>query len=171
MPASLVSLAASSSPQRHWKVTVFADETGQQTTSAAAAAVLVSVRCRTGRENHSLALTTYERLRDLSRDLETGVSMIEIRQFARTGQIRIPVWAKNLGACRIPALIWAIDPIARERFGEPPLPSSCTGSARTFTSGYALTVPLIDTTIYLDYLTNRFCKSRRRNPSVTDEYG
>jgi len=156
--------------EREWNVTIFADETGQQTTSAAAAAVWFPYDAEPAEKIIPWALTTYERLRDLSREPKTGVSMIEIRQFTRTGAISIPDWAKNLGACRISTQAGAIDlplqpEVARnrqfgsDRFGEPPLPSPSASPARTFASGYALTVPLIDTTIYLDYLTDWFGKA------------
>lgn len=156
--------------ESEWNVTIFADEAGQQTTSAAAAAVWFPYDAEPAEKIIPWALTTYERLRDLSRDPQTGVSMIEIRQFTRTGAISIPDWAKGLGACRIPAQVGAIDLPLRpgaarkrqsssDRFGEPPLPSPSASPARTFASGYALTVPLTDTTIYLDYLTDRFRKA------------
>ncbi len=138
--------------EREWKVTILADETGQQTTSAAAAAVWFPYDAEPAEKIIPWALTTYERLRDLSRDPQTGVSMIEIRQFTRIGAIPIPGWAKNLGACRIPTEVGAIDPIARGHSRDTKVPP-------TFASGYALTVPLTDTTIYLDYLTDRFRKA------------
>jgi len=138
--------------EREWKVTILADETGQQTTSAAAAAVWFPYDAEPAEKIIPWALTTYERLRDLSRDPQTGVSMIEIRQFTRIGEIPIPDWAKNLGACRIPTEVGAIDPIARGHSRDTKVPP-------TFASGYALTVPLTDTTIYLDYLTDRFRKA------------
>src|SRR5215471_5063905 len=143
--------------EREWRVTIFADETGQRTTSAAAAAVWFPYDAQPAEKIIPWALTTYERLCNLARDPQTGVSMIEIRQFTRTGEILIPDWAKNLGAYRIK--VRASDSIARQRqsssdrFGEPPLPPSSASSvedspwrARTFSSGYALTVPLTDTT-------------------------
>jgi len=142
--------------ERQWKVTIFADETGQQTTSAAAAAVWFPYDAEPAERIIPWALTTYERLRDLSRDPQTGVSMIEIRQFTRTGAIPIPNWAKNLGAHSL-SEVGAIDPIGRsDRFSEPSLPSFSATPAPTFASGYALTVPLTDTAIYLDYLADRF---------------
>jgi D-amino-acid oxidase len=151
--------------EREWNVTILADETGQRATSAAAAAVWFPYDAEPAEKIIPWALTTYQRLRELARDARTGVSMIEIRQFTRTGAIPIPDWAKNLGACRIPSQVGAIDSIARQRqsasdrFGEPPLPCTSASPARTFASGYALTVPLTDTTIYLDYLTDRFRKA------------
>ena len=143
--------------ERQWKVSIFADETGQQTTSAAAAAVWFPYDAEPAEKIIPWALTTHERLRNLSRDPRTGVSMIEIRQFTRTGEIPIPDWARNLGAHSI-SEGGAIDRL-------PLRPGVAHGRSRDtrvppiFTSGYALTVPLIDTSIYLDYLTDRFCKA------------
>jgi D-amino-acid oxidase len=134
--------------ERAWNVTIFADETGQRTTSAVAAAVWFPYDAQPAEKIIPWALTTYERLCNLSRDPQTGVSMIEIRQFTRTGEILIPDWAKNLGAHHIK--VGAIDSIARKR---------SPWRDRTFSSGYALTVPLTDTTVYLDYLTDRFRRS------------
>jgi D-amino-acid oxidase len=124
-----------------WDVTIFADETGQQTTSGAAAAVWFPYDAEPADKVILWSLITYDRLRDLARDSRSGVSMLELRQFPRIGEIPIPDWAKNLGARRLPPQVGAIDPIAR---------------ASGFTSGFALTVPLIDATIYLDYLADRF---------------
>jgi D-amino-acid oxidase len=127
--------------EHEWNVTIFADETGQQTTSAAAAAVWFPYDAEPAEKIIPWSLASYENFRELARDSQSGVSMIELRQFTRTGEIPIPDWAKNLGARRLPPQVGAIDSIAR---------------ASGFTSGFALTVPLIDTTIYLDYLANRF---------------
>ncbi len=63
--------------------------------------------------------------------------MIELRQFSRTGEIQIPDWAIPLGAQAV-------------------IPSEVEGSLESFSSGFSLRVPLMDTTIYLDYLANRF---------------
>lgn len=135
--------------ERGSNVTIFADETGQQTTSAAAAAVWFPYDAEPADKIIPWALTTFGRLRDLSHDSKTGVSMIEIRQFVRTGEIAIPGWATELGAqLVIPG------EVERSR-GE----TRSAAVSSTFASGYALTVPLTDTTIYLDYLTDRFRKS------------
>ena len=40
--------------EREWDVTIFADETGQKTTSGRGRGSLVSVRRRAGRQSHSL---------------------------------------------------------------------------------------------------------------------
>jgi D-amino-acid oxidase len=86
-----------------------------------------------------LALETYQVLLDLARFPESGVSIIESRQFLRTGEIEIPEWAIPLGASVIP--------------------SEVQGSLEPFKSGFSLRVPLMDTTIYLDYLAARFRKA------------
>jgi D-amino-acid oxidase len=86
-----------------------------------------------------LALETCQALFDLARFPESGVSMIESRQFLRTGEIEIPDWAIPLGASVIP--------------------SEVEGSLESFASGFSLRVPLTDTTIYLDYLAVRFRKA------------
>src|SRR5207249_9411155 len=114
-----------------WNMTIFADETGQQTTSAAAAAVWFPYDAEPTDKVIPWALTTYERLRELARDSKSGVSIIELRQFTRAGEIAVPAWAINLGPRRI-------------------------SESRTFPSGFALAVPLTDTTIYLEYLADRF---------------
>jgi len=75
-------------------------------------------------------------LLELARFPESGVSIIESRQFLRTGEIEIPDWAIPLGAFVIP--------------------SEVEGSLESFRSGFSLRVPLMDTTIYLDYLAARF---------------
>jgi D-amino-acid oxidase len=126
------------------KVTIFADETGEQTTSAAAAAVWFPYDAEPADKVIPWSLITYERLRELARDLRSGVSMVEIRQFTRVGEIPIPDWAKNLGARPISVIPGAVEGSRREIKKFP------------FTAGYALTVPLIDTTIYLEYLAIRF---------------
>ena len=129
--------------ERGWDATIFADETGQKTTSGAAAAVWFPYDAEPADKVIPWSLITYERLRGLARDSRSGVSMLEIRQFTRGGLIPIPDWAKKLGAHPIP-----ITPSENARRGriETKLP---------FSSGFGLTVPLIDTTIYLDYLANR----------------
>src|SRR5436305_4548206 len=131
--------------ERRWDVAIFADETGQKTTSGAAAAVWFPYDAEPADKVIPWSLITYERLRGLVRDSRSGVSMLEIWQFTRVGLIPIPDWAKNLGARPISVI-----------------PSEVEGSLRIpvspsiFSNGYALNVPLIDTTIYLDYLANRF---------------
>ena len=125
--------------ERGYRTVIFAKKTGQQTTSGAAAAVWFPYHVEPTERVIPLALETYQVLLDLARFPESGVSIIESRQFLRTGEIEIPDWAVPLGASVIP--------------------SEVEGSPESFKSGFSLPVPLMDTTIYLDYLAARFLKA------------
>ena len=113
---------------------IFAAETGAQTTSAAAAALWFPYDAEPLDAVITWSMRTYEVLRDLSRDPGTGASMVELHLFTRAGEIPIPPWALSLGARVL------------DRSDTP----AC------FTNGYALEVPLTDTSRYLDYLRDRF---------------
>ena len=119
-----------------FRTVIFAKEIGQQTTSSVAAAVWFPYHVEPEERVIPLALETYQVLLELARFPESGVSIIESRQFLRTGEIEIPDWAIPLGAFVIP--------------------SEVEGSLESFRSGFSLRVPLMDTTIYLDYLAARF---------------
>jgi len=125
--------------ERGCRTTIFAEQTGQQTTSGAAAAVWFPYHVEPADKVIPLALETYKVLVDLAQVPRTGVSIIELHQFSRTGEIQIPDWAIPLGASVIP--------------------SEVEGSLESFKSGFSLRVPLMDTTIYLDYLATRFRKA------------
>src|SRR6266498_4410067 len=84
--------------ERGYRAAIFAKETGQQTTSAAAAAVWYPYDVEPADKVIAWALETYNVLVDLSSKSDTGVSMIELRQFSRAGKIQIPDWAIPLGA-------------------------------------------------------------------------
>jgi D-amino-acid oxidase len=134
--------------ERGYRTAIFAEEIGQRTTSGAAAALWFPYDAEPTDKVTAWALETYNVLVDLSRDSQTGVSMIELRQFSRTNEIPIPDWAHSLGARR--SVI-----------------SSEVEESRIFTSGFAISVPLMDTTIYLDYLANRFLAAGGEiNPNV-----
>ncbi|HEV3392022.1 MAG TPA: FAD-dependent oxidoreductase [Chthoniobacterales bacterium] len=124
--------------ERGFRTSIFAEQIGTHTTSGAAAALWFPYDAEPAKKVIPWALATYQVLVDLSKDSESGVSMIELRQFCRTGKIQIPDWAQ-------PYVI----------------PSEVGGSLdiSVFESGFALRVPLMDTTIYLDYLANRFQKA------------
>ncbi len=107
---------------------IFAEEIGGHTTSGAAAAIWYPYDAGPADKVIEWSLQTFYVLRDLCRDAQSGVSMIELRNFSRTGQLEIPDWAHSLGA-------------------------------RPSEDGFALDVPLTDTTIYLDYLALRFRKA------------
>src|SRR5207302_3377584 len=87
-----------------WNVTIFADETGQQTTSGVAAAVWFPYDAEPAEKIIPWSLITYEQLRELARDSRSGLSMLEPRQFTRSRKISIPDWAKNLGAHPTPVI-------------------------------------------------------------------
>jgi D-amino-acid oxidase len=125
--------------ERGDRTVIFAKDIGQQTTSSVAAAVWFPYHVEPAERVIPLALETYQVLLDLARFPESGVSIIESRQFLRTGEIEIPEWAIPLGASVIP--------------------SEVQGSLEPFKSGFSLRVPLMDTTIYLDYLAARFRKA------------
>ena len=122
-----------------YRTVIFANDVGQQTTSSAAAAVWFPYHVEPAERVIPLALETYQVLFELARFPESGVSIIETRQFSRTGEIEIPKWASHLGAVV--------------------MPSEVEESLESFNSGFAMRVPLTDTTIYLDYLTARFHKA------------
>jgi D-amino-acid oxidase len=65
--------------------------------------------------------------------------MIELRQYSRDRRIEIPDWANSLGASVISTEV----------------EKSLIVTPAVFSSGFSLTVPLTDTTIYLDYLRDR----------------
>ena len=119
--------------ERGYRSAIFAEQIGSDTTSAAAAAIWFPYDAGPSEDAIAWGLETYRMLLDLTRDPRSGVSMIELRQFSRIGEIEIPEWALTLGARRL-------------RSELPP----------AFVSGFALDVPLMDTTIYLDYLARRF---------------
>ena len=115
---------------------ILAEQIGNRTDSAAAAAMWYPYDAGPSDRTISWALQTYRTLRDLTHDPRTGVSILELRTFSRTGEIEIPEWAAPLGARRLRSDIPA-----------------------AFVSGFALNVPVMDTTIYLDYLAQRFRKA------------
>ena len=132
-----------------YRTAIFAKETSQQTTSGAAAAVWFPYHVEPAERVIPLALETYQVLLDLVRFPESGVSIIESRQFLRTGEIEIPDWAIPLGAQRLSSVATGLWPV-RDR---------AQRSGYSFKSGFSLRVPLMDTTIYLDYLAARFRKA------------
>jgi D-amino-acid oxidase len=129
--------------ERGFHTAILAEQIGQQTTSGAAAALWFPYDCE--------PRATYERLVDLCDDRRSGVSMIELRQFSRTGDLEIPDWAIPLGARRFPPPV-----MSSENAGPARTETSLFADAEIFKSGFVISVPLMDTTIYLDYLADRF---------------
>jgi D-amino-acid oxidase len=126
--------------ERGFRAVIFAEEVGQQTTSGAAAALWFPYDAEPAVKVIPRALATYKVLIELANDPHSGVSMIELRQYCRTGKIEIPDWASG--------------------FSPSVIPSASEGSLNVsaFKSGFSMRVPLMDTTIYLDYLVGRFQK-------------
>lgn len=120
--------------ERGYRTHILAEEIGPRITSAAAGAIWFPYDAEPFDAVIAWSLETFAVLQSLSRTPGSGVSMIELRHCARAGEIEIPPWAISLGA---------------QRLGRASIP-------HCFTSGFALEVPLTDTTIYLDYLAARF---------------
>ena len=118
-----------------YETTIFARESPQYTTSAAAAAIWFPYDAEPADLVTLWSLATDQVLRTLADDRASGVAVSELRVFARAGELPIPSWAMSLGATRL----------ARDEI-----------PAHVFTSGYTIDVPIVDTSIYLDYLAARF---------------
>src|SRR5260221_8888936 len=97
--------------ERGYRTAIFAKDIGQQTTSSVAAAVWFPYHVEPAERVIPLALETYQVLLDLARFPESGVSIIESRQFLRTGEIEIPQWAIPLGAQRLSSVATGLWPI------------------------------------------------------------
>ncbi len=121
--------------ERGYRPTIFARESGQQTTSAAAAAIWFPYDAEPLDQVAVWSLQTLETLRDISRDPASGIATVELRVFARQGMLAKPRWADSLGA----------RPLEAAELLKPGI----------FTSGYSVHVPVVDTTVYLDYLRAR----------------
>ena len=134
--------------ERGHRTAIFAKEIGQQTTSGAAAALWFPYDVEPANKVIPWALETFRTLIDLAGSAESGVSIIELRQFSRTGAIQIPDWALPLGGRLLPSSIMSSQ-----------VETSLDQKSVEFAGGFVLNVPLMDTTIYLGYLANRFLKA------------
>src|SRR5881397_3564061 len=114
--------------ERGYRTAIFAKETGQQTTSGAAAAVWFPYDAEPVDRVIPWALRTFDVLADLARVPASGVSMIEARQFLRTGEIQIPDWAIPLGPSVMSSGV----------------ETSLATNSLAFKSGFSLCVPLTD---------------------------
>jgi D-amino-acid oxidase len=112
---------------------IFAEQTGDETNSAAAAAMWYPYDVGPEAAVVPWALVGYGRFLELARNADTGVSLIELRTFSRLGPISPPLWAQ---------------PLAPRPISDRDLPAA-------FVSGFSLRVPLIETTKYLSYLRER----------------
>jgi D-amino-acid oxidase len=134
--------------ERGHRTAIFAKEIGQQTTSGAAGALWFPYDVEPANKVIPWALETFRTLIDLAGSAESGVSIIELRQFSRTGAIQIPDWALPLGGRLLPSSIMSSQ-----------VETSLDQKSVEFAGGFVLNVPLMDTTIYLGYLANRFLKA------------
>ena len=116
-----------------FETSIFAEQIGDETNSAAAAAIWYPYDVGSGAEIIPWALVSYHRFLELARQSETGVSITELRVFSRLGPIVPPDWAQS--------------------FATRPLAGSEIPSA--FVSGFTIDVPLIETGKYLEYLAAR----------------
>src|SRR5260370_11750691 len=130
-----------------YRTTMFAKEIGTQTTSGAAAALWFPYDAEPPRKVISWALRTFHVLADLARVGDSGVSMIELQQVFRAEEIQIPDWAIPLGA---QAVIRSFPSVMSSEV------ETSLAVNSFLKSGFSLRVPLMDTTIYLNYLANRF---------------
>jgi D-amino-acid oxidase len=145
--------------ERGYRTAIFAKEIGQQTTSGAAAALWFPYDVEPANRIIPWALETYRTLTELTSNPSTGVCMIEVRQFSRTEEIQVPDWAIPLGARKLAAVATAL---CRRASAPPGKRLDTARRLQHFQSGFALNVPLMDTTIYLDYLASRFLKAGGR---------
>jgi D-amino-acid oxidase len=140
-----------------YRTAIFAEETGQRTTSAAAGAIWYPYDAEPANAVIAWAVKTYKVLVDISQEARTGVSMIELRQLSRTGEAQIPNWAVPLGGRALDASALAPGLCAVPDRAQAGSYSSVIPTA--FKGGFAITVPLMDTTIYLNYLEERLIKA------------
>ena len=137
-------------------VTIFADQIGTQTTSGAAGALWFPYDAEPAEKVIPWALATYEVLVELTRNPRAGVSMIELRQYCRAGKIEVPSWA---AAFVIPGGSASSVRLADGLVRWPARSEKSLNVSDCFSDGFAVRVPLIDTTVYLDYLIDRFQKA------------
>ncbi len=131
--------------EHRWRTAIFAAETGQATNSAAAAAIWYPYDTDGDETVIAWAVSTYHELVELSREPRACVSMTGLRYFSRTEKIEIPAWVVALGGRQL-------------RPNELSIPASSPRSAR-FIGGFTLTVPVMDTSRYLDYLERRLLEA------------
>lgn len=118
-----ISLAERGLPPR-----VIAASPAEKSTSGAAAAIWYPYEAVPAELVTWWSLITYGRLLALSREENSGVSLVELRTFSRGDAIEVPAWAEAVG---------------HRMLSEGPAP---------YRSGFAITAPLMDTPVYLAFL-------------------
>jgi D-amino-acid oxidase len=122
---------------------ILAEQIGDRTDSAAAAAIWYPYDVGSGSEVVPWALISYGRFLELARNPQSGVSLVELRVFSRLGPIAPPDWTRPFSTR---ALVASEIPAA-------------------FVSGFSIRVPLIETSKYLGYLQTRLANA---GASVTE---
>jgi D-amino-acid oxidase len=120
-----------------FETSILAEQIGDRTDSAAAAAIWYPYDVGSGDEVVPWALISYGRFLELAQRPETGVSVVELRVFSRLGSIAPPNWAQ---------------PFATRALAASEIPAA-------FSSGFSIRVPLIETSKYLDYLQTRLTEA------------
>ena len=120
-----------------FETSILAEEIGDETNSAAAAAIWYPYDVSSSAEVIPWAVASYQRFLDLVRQPEIGVSVTELRVFSRLGPIEPPAWARSFTTRSLP---------------ESEIPPS-------FVSGFSIDVPLIETGKYLEYLSARLASA------------
>jgi D-amino-acid oxidase len=116
-----------------YETAILADEIGDETNSAAAAAMWYPYDVGPADRINAWAFSSYEKFLELSRDPQTGVSITELRVFSRLATIAPPDWAQSF---------------ATRSLADSEIPPA-------FVSGFSIHVPLIETGKYLAWLTSR----------------
>ncbi len=116
-----------------FETAILADEIGDQTNSAAAAAIWYPYDVGPADRVNAWALDSYQKFLELARNPDSGVSITELRVFSRLGPLAPPAWAQS----------FATRPLAGSEI--PPV----------FVSGFTIHVPLIETGKYLAWLAAR----------------
>ena len=119
--------------ERDYEPHVFAARDAESSTSGAAAAIWYPYDAEPIELAVAWGMISYGRFIDLSLEPDTGVSLVEFRTFSKSERIEAPSWAAAL-SCR---------QLERDEI----LPA--------YASGYAMRVPLIDTSLYLPWLRGR----------------
>ena len=119
--------------EKGFKTSIFAKQIGDETNSAAAAAIWYPYDVGSGAEIIPWALVSHRHFLELARLPETGVSVTELRVFSRLGPIEPPEWAQSFPTHAVAAA--EIPP--------------------AFAHGFSINVPLIETGKYLEYLAAR----------------
>lgn len=120
-----------------FETSILAEQIGDRTDSAAAAAIWYPYDVGSGNDVVPWALISYGRFLELARNPQTGVSVVELRVFSRLGAIAPPNWAQ---------------PFATRALAAGDIPAA-------FVNGFSIRVPLIETSKYLGYLQTRLTKA------------